>query len=124
MRVKKGYYSIGMVAEMLEIHPHTIREYEREGLIRTKRTPGGIRIYTDEDIEEIKFIRELTQGLGVNLAGVDIILRMKRQIEELHEVIENLEDRLRRKIEEEYARKTALSPKRETTIVEITVEEE
>ncbi|AEA34047.1 MerR family transcriptional regulator [Hippea maritima] len=119
---KKGFYTIGMVAEILNIHPHTLREYEREGLIRPKRTAGNIRIYTDEDIEDIKFIREMTQELGVNLAGVDIIMRMKRQIEQLHSVIESLESTLRKKIEEENARRSSLVKKEPSHIVEIKIE--
>lgn len=121
---KKGFYTIGMVAEILNIHPHTLREYEREGLIHPKRTAGNIRIYTDEDIEDIKFIREMTQELGVNLAGVDIIMRMKRQIEQLHNIIANLEDALRKKIEEENKRKQSLVKKQPSHIVEIKIEKE
>ncbi len=127
MRVKKGYYTIGMVAEILNIHPHTLREYEREGLIRPKRTAGNIRLFTEKDIEDIKFIREMTQELGVNLAGVDIIMRMKRQIEQLHQVIENLEEALRKKIEEEMARKGSLVEKKSShpaKVIEIKIERE
>ena len=124
MRKKNGYYTIGMVAEILNVHPHTLREYEREGLINPIRTSGNIRLYTDDDIEDIKFIREMTQELGVNLAGVDIIMRMKRQIEQLHEVIENLEKALRKKIEEEQARKNSLVEKKPSHIVEIKIERE
>ncbi len=124
MGVKKGFYTIGMVAEILSIHPHTLREYEREGLITPKRTAGNIRLYTDKDLDDIKFIREMTQGLGVNLAGVDIILRMKKQIEELHEIIENLEDALRKKIKEEYEKKGSLSIRKPTQIVQIEIETE
>ncbi len=124
MKRKNGYYTIGMVAEILNVHPHTLREYEREGLINPIRTTGNIRLYTDDDIEDIKFIREMTQELGVNLAGVDIIMRMKRQIEQLHEVIENLEKALRRKIEEEQARKSSLVKKKPSNIVEIKIERE
>ncbi len=124
MGVKKGFYTIGMVAELLNIHPHTLREYEREGLIKPKRTAGNIRLFTDEDLEDIKFIREMTQGLGVNLAGVDIIMRMKKQIEELHLIIENLEDALRKKIKEEYEKKGSLSVRKPTHIVQIEIEKE
>ncbi len=124
MGVEKGFYTIGMVAEILSIHPHTLREYEREGLITPKRTAGNIRLYTDDDLEDIKFIREMTQGLGVNLAGVDIIMRMRRQIEELHSIIENLEVALRKKIEEDNKRKGSLSVRAPSSIVEIKIEKE
>ena len=124
MRKKNGYYTIGMVAEILNVHPHTLREYEREGLINPIRTTGNIRLYTDDDIEDIKFIREMTQELGVNLAGVDIIMRMKRQMEQLHEVIENLEKNKKKKIEEEQTRKSSLVEKKPSHIVEIKIERE
>ncbi len=125
MTVKKeGFYTIGMVAQILNIHPHTLREYERQELIKPSRTAGNIRLYSEKDIEDIKFIREMTQELGVNLAGVDIIMRMKRQIEELHRIIENLEEALRKKIEEENRRKTSLVKKRPSSIVQIEIERE
>lgn len=113
------YYTIGAVAEILNIHPHTLREYEREELISPMRTSGNIRLYSEDDIEEIRFIREMTQGLGVNLAGVDIILRMKRQIEDLHHIMENVEELVREKIEKENLRKSALTPKKKTSIIKI-----
>ncbi len=113
------YYTIGVVAEMLNIHPHTLREYEREELILPMRTSGNIRLYSEDNIEEIRFIREMTQDMGVNLAGVDIILRMKRQIEDLHHIIENIEEPLREKIEKENSRKSALTPKKKTSIIKI-----
>ncbi len=123
MTVKKdGFYTIGMVAQILNIHPHTLREYERQDLIKPSRTAGNIRLYTDKDIEDIKFIREMTQELGVNLAGVDIIMRMKRQIEELHKIIENLEETLRKKIEEENKRKKSLIKKEPAQVVQIEIE--
>ena len=124
MGTKKGFYTIGMVAEILNIHPHTLREYEREELIKPSRSSGNIRLYSDKDIDDIKFIREMTQGLGVNLAGVDIIMRMKNQIEELHTIIENLEKALRKKIEEEHKRKGSLLVKKPTNIVQIKIEKE
>ncbi len=123
MTVKKdGFYTIGMVAELLNIHPHTLREYERQDLIKPSRTAGNIRLYSEKDIEDIKFIREMTQELGVNLAGVDIIMRMRRQIEELHKIIENLEETLRKKIEEEEKRKKSLMKKQPSEIVQIEIE--
>ncbi len=119
MTKNSRYYTIGMVAEMLNIHPHTLREYEREELISPMRTSGNIRLYSEDNIEEIKFIREMTQDLGVNLAGVDIILRMKKQIEDLHKMVENIEELVRRKIEKENSRKSALAPKKKTSIIKI-----
>jgi len=90
MRKRKGLYTIGMVARMYKIHPQTLRLYEREGLLKPQRTAGNNRIYTEEDLERLEFILTLTRELGVNLAGVEIILRMKEQIEELQKQIEQL----------------------------------
>ncbi len=120
----KKFYTIGVVAELLNIHPHTLREYEREGLILPKRTVGNIRLYSDDDINDIKFIRQMTQELGVNLAGVDIIMRMKKQVEELHTIIENMETAIRKKIEEESSKKDALVVRENSHIVEIKIEKE
>jgi MerR family transcriptional regulator/heat shock protein HspR len=73
-------YLIGVVAEMLKIHPQTLRLYERKGLIRPSRTVGRTRMYSDEDVDEIRRILRLTRDLGVNLAGLEIILKMRRQM--------------------------------------------
>jgi len=90
VRKRKGFYTIGMVARMYNIHPQTLRLYEREGLIKPQRTAGNNRLYTDEDLERLEFILTLTRELGVNLAGVEIILRMKEQMEEMQKQIEQL----------------------------------
>ena len=84
----KPVYLIGVVADMLKIHPQTLRLYERKGLIRPSRTVGRTRMYSDEDVEEIRRILRLTRDLGVNLAGVEIILRMRRQMMAMHEELE------------------------------------
>ena len=83
MAKKKGYYSIGVVSEMLDIHPQTLRLYEREGLIIPRRTGGNTRLYSDDDIRKVEMIQRLTQELGVNLAGVEIIIRMREKMEEM-----------------------------------------
>ena len=90
MRKKKGLYTIGVVARMYDIHPQTLRLYEREGLLKPSRTEGNTRLYSDEDLERLEFILFLTRELGVNLAGVDIILNMKEQMEELQKQIDQL----------------------------------
>jgi MerR family transcriptional regulator/heat shock protein HspR len=103
----KKYYTIGIIARMIKIHPHTLREYEREGLISPKRSEGKIRLYTDEDIENIRFIRTLTRELGVNLAGVDIILRMRKQMKEMEENIDKITQLIKQKTEKEYKEKNS-----------------
>ena len=76
-------YLISIVAKVLNIHPQTLRQYEREGLVCPARTDGKIRVYSQKDIDQIKMILRLTRDLGVNLAGVDIIFRLRKKMEEL-----------------------------------------
>ncbi len=90
MKKRKAYYTIGVVAKMYNIHPQTLRLYEREGLLKPSRTEGNTRLYTDEDLERLEFILFLTRELGVNLAGVDIILNLKEQMEEMQKQIDQL----------------------------------
>lgn len=81
-------YLISVVAKILEIHPQTLRQYEKEGLIQPGRTDGKMRLYSQRDIDKIKTILRLTRDLGVNLAGVDIILRLKERLDEMDESLE------------------------------------
>ena len=91
-RKSKGAYMISAVAEMYGIHPQTLRLYEREGLLKPSRTEGNTRLYSEEDLEQLETILTLTRDLGVNLAGVEIILNMRRKIEQMqHEVNEFME---------------------------------
>lgn len=83
-------YLISVVAKILEIHPQTLRQYEKEGLIQPGRTDGKMRLYSQRDIDKIKTILRLTRDLGVNLAGVDIILRLKERLDELDALTEEL----------------------------------
>lgn len=83
-------YLISIVAKILNIHPQTLRQYERENLIVPSRSGGRIRLYSQSDIDRIKMILRLTRELGVNLAGVDIILRLKGHIEELEQDVNDL----------------------------------
>jgi len=82
-RKSKGAYMISSVAEMYEIHPQTLRLYEREGLLKPSRTEGNTRLYTDEDLERLEFILNLARDLGVNIAGIAIILQMRERMEEM-----------------------------------------
>jgi len=85
----KAYYMISAVAQKYNIHPQTLRLYEREGLLKPSRTEGNTRLYSEEDLEQLETILSLTRDLGVNLAGVEIILNMRRKIEQMqHEVNE------------------------------------
>ena len=75
---------ISAVAEMYDIHPQTLRLYEREGLLKPSRTEGNTRLYTDEDLERLEFILNLARDLGVNIAGIGIILQMRERMEEMN----------------------------------------
>jgi MerR family transcriptional regulator/heat shock protein HspR len=83
-RKSKGAYMISSVAEMYGIHPQTLRLYEREGLLKPSRTEGNTRLYTEEDLQRLEFILSLARDLGVNIAGMAIILQMRERMEEMN----------------------------------------
>lgn len=83
-------YLISVVAKILSIHPQTLRQYEREGLIEPDRTEGKMRLYSPHDVDRIKMILRLTRDLGVNLAGVDVIFQLKDRIDEYERTIDEL----------------------------------
>ena len=84
----KAAYMISAIAEQYEIHPQTLRLYEREGLLKPSRSDGNTRLYTEEDIQRLEVILKLTRDLGVNLAGVEIILNMRERMSEMRRQIE------------------------------------
>lgn len=86
----KPLYMIGVVAEMVGVHPQTLRFYEKKGLLRPSRTEGRTRMYSAEDVEELARLLRLTRDLGVNLAGVEIIIRMRRRMVDMQKQIEDL----------------------------------
>ncbi len=83
-------YLISIVAKILDIHPQTLRQYERENLVCPSRSDGRIRLYSQRDIDRIKLILRLTRELGVNLAGVDIILRLKENVDGMEQEMTDL----------------------------------
>src|SRR5580704_7548285 len=85
----KAAYMISAVAEQYQIHPQTLRLYEREGLLKPSRSDGNTRLYTDDDLERLEVILKLTRDLGVNLAGVEIILNMREKMGEMQHQIED-----------------------------------
>ncbi len=89
-------YLISAVAEILNIHPQTLRQYEREGLIKPSRTNGKIRLYSQKDIDHIKYVLTLTRDLGINLAGVDMILQLNKRIESLETEITNYRNKFKK----------------------------
>ena len=88
MKRKIKTYTISAVAELFEIHPQTLRLYEREGLLKPSRSDGNTRLYEDADIERLEIILSLTRDLGVNLAGVEIILNMREKMNQMQKEFE------------------------------------
>lgn len=88
-------YLISAVAEILTIHPQTLRQYEREGLIKPSRTNGKIRLYSQKDIDHIKYVLTLTREMGINLAGVDLILQLNIKIASLEEEVDTYKGKVR-----------------------------
>ena len=100
----KAYFMISAVAERYKIHPQTLRLYEREGLLKPSRTEGNTRLYAEEDLDQLETILALTRDLGVNLAGVEIIMNMRRKMErmqlEVNEFMEYVKKELARGIDD------------------------
>jgi MerR family transcriptional regulator/heat shock protein HspR len=88
-RKSKGAYMISVVAEMYEIHPQTLRLYEREGLLKPSRSEGNTRLYTEEDLKRLEFILSLARDLGVNIAGIAIILNMRERMEQMQQQMQD-----------------------------------
>lgn len=92
MKRKKGFFSISAVAEMFSVHQQTIRLYEKEGLIAPKRSEGNTRLFSEEDIEKLEEIIYLTHQLGINLAGVEMILKLQKKIHRLQKEMNKVLD--------------------------------
>src|SRR6266700_301661 len=101
----KAAYMISAVAEQYQIHPQTLRLYEREGLLAPSRSEGNTRLYTDDDLERLEVILKLTRELGVNLAGVEIILNMREKMEAMQQQIEGFIDNLNQELSQRGAAK-------------------
>ena len=94
----KSYFMISAVAQKYNIHPQTLRLYEREGLLKPSRTEGNTRLYSEEDLEQLETILSLTRDLGVNLAGVEIILNMRRKIEQMQSEVNQFMEYVKREM--------------------------
>ncbi|MSV35485.1 MAG: MerR family transcriptional regulator [Bryobacterales bacterium] len=103
-KAKRAAFMISAVAEQFEIHPQTLRLYEREGLLKPSRSEGNTRLYTEEDLDRLEVILKLTRELGVNLAGVEIILNMREKMEEMQRQIESFVSSLNTEITSQRAR--------------------
>ncbi len=114
-------FMISAVSEMLGIHPQTLRLYEREGFIKPRRSEGNTRLYSEEDVEKLEMILRLTRELGVNLAGVDVILSMREKMERMQQEMEATITRLRENLAREMLRReemrNALVPVRKIRVV-------
>ena len=123
MKIRKAKkYTISVVAEEYGIHPQTLRLYEREGLIKPSRSAKGTRYYTEDDVERLELILNLTRDLGVNLAGVEIILNMREKMNQMQHEFEHFLQYIRENISHEFFvkddhSKSALVPRRRIELV-------
>jgi MerR family transcriptional regulator, heat shock protein HspR len=95
----RGMYMISVAAELVGMHPQTLRIYESKGLVRPTRTPGGTRLYSEADVERLRIIQRLTTELGLNLAGVELVLRLEDELRKAHTQIERLQRELKQEVE-------------------------
>jgi MerR family transcriptional regulator/heat shock protein HspR len=109
MKRKARTYTISAVADQFDIHPQTLRLYEREGLLKPSRSEGNTRLYTDADLERLEVILSLTRDLGVNLAGVEIILNMREKMDAMQREFERFFEYLQAHAEE-FAHFTDMPP--------------
>ena len=104
-------YMISIAAELVGMHPQTLRIYEQKGLVRPRRTPGNTRLYSERDVERLRLIQRLTTELGLNLAGVEAVLALRDQVERLQARIDRLERQLHdevQKVHRQYRRDLVL----------------
>jgi MerR family transcriptional regulator/heat shock protein HspR len=107
----KGRYMISVAADLVGMHPQTLRIYEQKGLVRPKRTAGNTRLYSDLDLERLRLIQRLTTELGLNLAGVEHVLRLEDQLRRMQARFDRLEREMRegmRDVERRYKRELVL----------------
>lgn len=118
------YYHISSVARLYDIHPQTLRLYEREGLLQPSRSEGNTRLYSDEDLKQLEVILNLSRDLGVNLAGIEVILNMRKKIERIETEVNQFLDFIRKEYfegrEDEFeAQKSGLVRLKATKLVKI-----
>ena len=102
---------ISIAAELVGMHPQTLRMYEQKGLVRPRRTPGNTRLYSEADLERLRLVQKLTTEFGLNLAGVELVLRMEDEVRRLRARMDEMERRLReelRDVERRYKREIVL----------------
>ena len=104
-------YMISIAAELVGMHPQTLRIYEAKGLVRPKRTPGNTRLYSEADLERLRLIQRLTTELGLNLAGVETVIRLEDELGKVRRRLERLERQMRqeiRNVHKQYKREIVL----------------
>jgi MerR family transcriptional regulator, heat shock protein HspR len=107
----KGRYMISVAAELVGMHPQTLRIYEQKGLVRPKRTAGNTRLYSEQDLERLRLIQRLTTELGLNLAGVEMVLQLEDQLGRMQRRMDRMEREMRermRNVEKQYKRELVL----------------
>jgi MerR family transcriptional regulator/heat shock protein HspR len=107
----KGRYMISVAADLVGMHPQTLRIYEQKGLVRPKRTSGNTRLYSEQDLERLRLIQQLTTELGLNLAGVEMVLRLEDQLMRMQRRMDRMERDMRermRDVERRYKRELVL----------------
>jgi MerR family transcriptional regulator/heat shock protein HspR len=107
----KGRYMISVAADLVGMHPQTLRIYEQKGLVRPKRTSGNTRLYSESDLERLKLIQKLTNDYGLNLAGVEMVLGLEDQLRKMQRRMERMEREMReqmRNVERQYKRELVL----------------
>jgi MerR family transcriptional regulator/heat shock protein HspR len=118
----KPLYIISIVSEMLELHPQTLRQYEKLGLVTPQRTQGNIRLYSEEDLETLKFIITLTKDMGVNLAGVEVIMNMKRQLEAIQAENLQLKEFIQQNAEKFQEKHEGIVPSQGTQVIQVKIQ--
>ena len=96
---ERPIYMISVAADLVGMHPQTLRIYEQKGLVRPQRTPGGTRLYSEADVERLRIIQRLTTELGLNLAGVELVLRLEDELRKAHAQIERLQQKLQEEVQ-------------------------
>jgi MerR family transcriptional regulator, heat shock protein HspR len=135
VRRKKGFFSISAVAKMFSVHQQTVRLYEKQGLISPKRSSGNTRLFSEEDIDQLEEVIYLTHEMGINLAGVEMILRLKKQIKKMQNEMNKIFDSTQQELEQEnekskeivqssYQRLLQLKNKNKSTVPDVPTKQE
>ena len=114
---RKGFYSISIVAKMFDVHQQTIRLYEKEGLISPKRTAGNTRLFSEEDVDRLEEVIYLTHQVGVNLAGVEMVLKLQKKIKKLQGEINTLFEHTQKNLDDETEKRKEIVKKHAKRLV-------